>query len=182
MFDRSTTRAAPLFSLELSHTKHSTTCLFVPTGIYKQGEVVCWVYRDLLDINKTAHVNVSKVEPVNINKTGHPSCPRSLPVRCTCRQSLGEISRFPIKTIECYVFFIKRTMSSTVPPTFLPGLKILRGSKMFLISAKISIMRGENMRRRYGVRIIPSLCSPVIEPLYFVTSSYTFGVSSRMIL
>jgi len=62
----------------------------------------------------------------------------------------------------CYLIAFR--MSSNVPPTFLPGLKIFEGSKMFFVSWKRTMISGPYICRRYGVRIIPSLCSAVIEP------------------
>ena len=51
-----------------------------------------------------------------------------------------------------------------LPPTFLPGLKMFSGSKIFFVSTNNSSIFAPYISSRYGVRIKPSLCSAVIEP------------------
>src|SRR3989344_3094520 len=80
------------------------------------------------------------------------------------------------------LFIISLLMSLNEPPTFLPGLKRLRGSKIFFVRSKSATISVPKSIGRYGVRMMPSLCSPVVVPPARITSSYTLGASSRMTL
>lgn len=55
--------------------------------------------------------------------------------------------------------------------TFLPGLKMSSGSKRASVTLNSSSMGFVNSLLRNGVRMIPSLCSPQILPLYLMAVS-----------